>query len=153
MLRLLLVTALFAVAQPKDLGLGTWVFVPEKSTYESGPAPKESKRQWIAKGDKVDTVQFLHDGENAEGKPFHTEFTVKYDGKPAPFVGGTLYDAVALQLKSPHVVEQTFTLQGKVTVRATRTISKDGKTMTIDSRGARKDGTLFKNILVYRRVD
>lgn len=147
--RLLLVIALLAVAQPKDLGLGTWVFVPEKSTYESGPAPKESKRQWIAKGD---AVQFLHDGVNAEGKPFHTEFTVKYDGKAAPFVGGTLYDAVALQLKSPHVVEQTFTLQGKVTVRATRTISKDGKTMTIDSRGVRKDGTPFKNILVYRRV-
>jgi hypothetical protein len=147
--RLSLLLPLMLFAETKDLGLGTWVFVPEKSTYESGPAPKESKRQWIAKGD---AVQFLHDGVNADGKPFHTEFTVKYDGKPAPFVGGTLYDAVSLQLKSPNVVEQTFTLQGNVTVRATRTISKDGKTMTIDSRGERKDGTKFKNLLVYRRV-
>jgi hypothetical protein len=147
--RLSLFLPLMIFAETKDLGLGTWVFVPEKSTYESGPAPKESKRQWIAQGD---SVQFLHDGVNAEGKPFHTEFTVKYDGKPAPFVGGTLYDAVSLKLKSPHLVEQTFTLQGKVTVRATRTISKDGKTMTIDSRGERKDGTKFKNLLVYKRA-
>jgi len=149
MLRWLLLIALAISAEVKDLGLGTWRFAPEESKYESGPAPKESKRQWIAKGD---AVQFLHDGISADGKPFHTEFTATYDGKPAPFLGGTLYDSVALQLKSPHVVEQVFTLQRTVTVRATRTISKDGKTMTIDSRGERKDGTKFKNLLVYRRV-
>jgi hypothetical protein len=149
MRHLLLIATLFAFAQPKDNGLGTWVFVPEKSTYESGPAPKESKRQWVAKGD---SVQFLHDGVNAEGKPFHTEFTAKYDGKFVPFIGGTLYDSVALKSKSPNLVEQTFALKGKVTVNATREISKDGQTMTIDSRGTKPDGTKFRNLLVYRRV-
>ncbi len=133
----------------QDLGHGTWRFIPAESTYESAPAPKESKRQWIPDGDGV---KFLHDGINADGKPFHTEFRSAYDGKPVPFVGGTLYDAVALFSKGPRKVEQVFTLKGKVTVKAIRTISKDGKKMTIDSRGSRADGTKFKNILVYERL-
>lgn len=133
----------------QDLGQGTWRFIPSESTYESAPAPKESKRQWIPDGDGV---KFLHDGINAEGKPFHTEFRAAYDGKPVPFVGGTLYDSVALFSKGPRKVEQVFTLKGKVTVKAVRTISKDGKKMTIDSRGSRADGTKFKNILVYQRL-
>ena len=133
----------------QDLGQGTWRFIPAESTYESAPAPKESRRQWISDGDGV---KFLHDGINADGKPFHTEFRAAYDGKPVPFVGGTLYDAVALFSKGPHKVEQVFTLKGKVTVKAVRTISKDGKKMTIDSRGSRADGTKFKNILVYQRL-
>ena len=133
----------------QDLGHGTWRFIPAESTYQSAPAPKESKRQWIPDGDGV---KFLHDGINADGKPFHTEFRAAYDRKPVPFVGGTLYDAVALFSKGPRKVEQVFTLKGKVTVKAVRTISKDGKKMTIDSRGSRADGTKFKNILVYERL-
>ena len=133
----------------QDLGHGTWRFIPAESTYESAPAPKESRRQWIPDGEGV---KFIHDGTSAEGKPFHTEFRAAYDGKPVPFIGGTLYDSVALFSKGPRKVEQVFTLKGKVTVKAVRTISKDGKKMTIDSRGSRADGTKFKNILVYERL-
>jgi hypothetical protein len=146
----LLLVAVSCLAQQKDNGLGTWLFVPEKSTYESGPAPKESKRQWVAKGD---TVQFLHDGRSADGKVFHTEFTAKYDNRAVPFIGGTLYNSVALKVINPNVVEQTFFLDGKVTVRASRTISADGKSMTIDSRGQKPDGSKFRNLLVYRRLN
>ena len=143
-----LLTLLTLAAAVQDLGQGTWHFVPSASTYQSGPAPKESKRQWIAEGDRV---KFLHDGVNADGKPFHTEFTAAYDSKPNRFIGGTLYDAVALTSRSPARVDQVFTLKGKVTVMATRTISKDGKRMTIDSRGTKPDGTRFRNLLVYER--
>jgi hypothetical protein len=138
---------LYALAA-EDRGIGVWEFVLEKSTYESGPAPKQSQRQWIADGD---WVRFVHDGVGADGKKFHTEFRAKYDGKPVPFVGGTRYDAVALKLVSPNVVEQTFTLQGKVTVEATRTIAADGRTMTIVARGKNEDGRPFRNVLIYRR--
>ncbi len=92
-------------------------------------------------------MKFIHDGVNAEGKPFHTEFRAKYDGKFVPFVGGTLYDSVALFWKNSRRVDQVFTMKGQVTVKATRTISKDGKKMTIDSRGKG-----FRNLLVYERL-
>lgn len=144
----ILLSILFLTAAIEDLGQGTWRFLPALSTYQSGPAPKDSKRQWLPDGDGV---KFIHDGINADGKPFHTEFRAAYDGKPVPFIGGTLYDSVSLFSKTKYRVDQVFTLKGKVTVKATRTISKDSKRMTIDSRGTKPDGTSFSNLLIYER--
>lgn len=98
-----------------------------------------------------DGVRFLHDGVSAEGKAFHTEFTAKYDGKPYPFVGGTLYNTVALHWKSADRVDQVFRKDGVATVRATRTVSPDGKRLTIEARGTGAAGKRFKNLLVYER--
>ena len=132
----------------EDRGVGTWRVVAGASTYESGPAPRESRRQWVKEGDGV---RFLHDGVSAGGKAFHTEFTAKYDGKPYPFVGGTLYNTVALHWKSADRVDQVFQKDGVVTVRATRTVSPDGKRLTIDARGNGAAGKRFRNLLVYER--
>lgn len=126
-----------------DRGQGTWRFLPSESHYESAPAPQKSERRWIPDGEGV---RFLHDGINASGKPFHTEFRANYDGKPVPFTGGTLYDSVAIFWRNPRKVDQVFTMKGVVTVRATRTISKDGRRMTIHARGKG-----FHNKLIYER--
>jgi hypothetical protein len=148
---LLLVSAASLWAQrPADRGIGKWRFRKDASTYESGPGPKESTRQWVKDGDGV---KFLHDGVSMEGKPFHTEFAAKYDGKQYPFQGGSLYNSVALFLRSADRVDQVFQLDGKVTVEATRTISPDGKRMTIDSRGTLPSGKRFRNLLIYDRVE
>jgi Tol biopolymer transport system component len=147
----LFLTAGGLLAQPPlDRGIGKWRFLKEASTYESGPGPKESRRQWVKDGDQV---KFLHDGTSMDGKPFHTEFIAKYDGKQYPFQGGTLYNSVALFLRSADRVDQVFQLDGKVTVEATRTISPDGKRMTIDSHGALPSGKRFRNLLIYERVE
>jgi len=135
----------------QDLAIGTWQFVPEGSTYQSGPAPSRSIRQWAAAPNGL--VRFQHEGSSASGQEFHTEFLAGYDGKLVPFIGGTLYDSVALFWRNSHTVEQIFRLKGKVTVTAIRKISNDGKRMTIDSRGSKPDGTKFRNLLIYSRVE
>lgn len=146
---LLLAPLLLFAAEIEDRAIGTWRFLPKESTYQSAPAPRESKRQWIKDGPRV---KFIHDGINADAKPFHTEFSAAYDNKLNPFTGGTLYDSVALNLRNPSRVDQTFTLKGKITVKAIRTISKDGRRMTIESRGKKADGTPFRNLLIYERI-
>lgn len=140
----MLAATLLLLLSLDDRALGTWRFLPAESRYESAPAPRQSQRQWVADGD---WVRFLHDGVNHEGKSFHTEFRARYDGKPYPFTGGTLYDSVALFYRNPSRVDQVFTSKGIVTVRARRTISKDGRRMTIDARGKG-----FRNKLVYERL-
>lgn len=137
--------AVLALVAVEDRGLGKWQFIAAESRYESGPAPQHSQREWIAEGN--DGVRFVHDGVSAEGKKFHTEFSAKYDSKRYPFSGGTRYDEVALYWRNPSRVEQVFTLKGVVTVRATRTISSDGKRMVIEAKG---EG--FHNKLVYQRL-
>ncbi len=146
---LLLLAPLLLVAQIEDRAIGTWRFVPKDSTYQSAPGPRSSTRQWVKDGARV---KFIHDGVGADGKPFHTEFSAAYDNKLNPVTGGTLYDSVALTQRNPNRVDQTFTMKGKITVKAIRTISKDGKRMTIESRGKKSDGTIFRNLLVYERV-
>lgn len=141
--------ALFLFAAVEDLGVGTWHFNAAASTYESASAPRQSKRVWSKRGDKV---HFFHTGTSAEGKPFQTEFIAAYDGKDYPFAGGSLYNTVALNLVDAHNVDQTFKKDGRVTVTARRTISPDGKRMTIVAVGATNDGRKFKNVLVYDRA-
>lgn len=142
---------LVAQGQIEDQGIGTWQFVAKGSRYESGPAPAASIRRWVLMPEGK--VRFVHDGTGADGKKFHTEFLAAYDGRPVPFIGGTLYDSVALVLRDKRTVEQNFYLNGNLTVRARRKISRDAKTMTIDSRGVKKDGTKFRNWLIYSRID
>lgn len=142
---------LAAQSQPNDQGIGTWQFVAKGSRYESGPAPQASIRRWVEM--PVGKVRFEHDGTGADGKKFHTEFLAAYDGRPVPFIGGTLYDSVALLLRDRRTVKQSFYLNGKLTVKAVRKISRNGRTMTIDSRGVKPDGSKFRNWLVYSRID
>lgn len=144
----LLFAAFTLTAQP-DAALGTWRFLPAESTYESGPAPRESQRVWEKAPNGQ--VRFIHTGVGATGQPFRTEFTVGYDGKPAPVTGGSLYDSVSLQRVDARTIDQTFRKAGKITVQARRTISPDGTRMTIIAMGAKADGKPFRNKLVYAR--
>jgi hypothetical protein len=141
--------ALAGVLHAGDLGLGVWKFNRAASTYESSPAPRESTRVWEQAGEGK--VRFLHTTVSADGKKGRTEFVAGYDGKDYPVTGSSRYDTVSLKLLSDHVVEQTFRLKGAVTVRATRTVSGDGRRMTIVAAGANPDGRAFRNVLVYDR--
>lgn len=140
---------LAGVALPQeDAALGTWRFVPAESKYESGPAPKESQRVWEKAGDGV---RFLHTGVAADGKPFRTEFTAKFDGKRYPVKGGGLYDSVVLERVDARTVKQTFRKGETVTVQARRVVSADGKKLTIVAMGNNAQGKPFRNLLVYAR--
>lgn len=142
---------LLALAAPamEDAALGTWKFNPKVSVYESGPGPKESQRIWEKVGEG--RVRFLHTGISQDGKPFKTEFTAAYDGKDYPVTGGSLYDTVSLKMIDARTVEQIFKKGGKVTVRARRMVSPDGKRLMITAEGANAKGKKFRNRLVYER--
>jgi hypothetical protein len=148
-MRLLSLALISIVLIAADRGIGTWEFVPEKSRYESGPAPRKSVREWIARGERV---EFRHQGVSADGKAFATSFTAGYDGQPATVSGSGRYDKVRLRLLDDSTVEQIFTLRGEVTVETIRRISADGQEMVIEAKGSNPNGERFFNRLVYRRI-
>lgn len=142
---LLIATALSAA----DLGIGAWKFNAAASTYESSPGPRESTRIWQPAGEGK--VRFVHATVAQDGSKATTEFVAGYDGKEYPVKGSSRYDTVVLKRVSDHVVEQVFRLRGEITVRATRTVSTDGKRMTIVATGSNPGGRAFRNVLVYDR--
>lgn len=139
---------LWNAAAIEDAALATWRFNSTQSTYESGPAPRESTRVWERTGEKV---RFVHTGISHDGKAFQTQFTAAYDGRDYPVEGSSLYNTVAMKLIDSHKVEQTFRKNGVVTVEAVREVSADGMRLTIIARGKNAQGQKFKNTLVYER--
>ncbi len=139
---------LWNAAAIEDAALGTWRFKPAQSIYESGPAPRESKRVWERVGDKV---RFVHTGVSHDGKVFRVQFTARYDGRDYPVEGSSRYNTVSLKLIDAHRVEQTFKKSDVVTVEAVREVSPDGRWMTIIARGRNTQDRTFKNTLVYER--
>lgn len=145
---LTLLLAIVSAPAQDDAALGAWRFLAAESKYESGPAPRESQRVWEKVGD---SVRFVHTGIGANGQPFRTEFAAKFDGKRYPVTGGGLYDSVVLERIDARTVKQTFRKGEMVTVMARRTISADGKKMTIVAMGNNAQGRPFRNLLVYAR--
>ena len=138
-----------------DRALGAWRYLPELSSYESGPGPAVSHRRWVSSGSAGDdsAVTFVHDFTTQAGDATHLEFTAKYDGQQYPFHGSALYNTVALRWVSEHEVRQVFQLDGKTTVDATRTVSPDGQRLIIDTGGTLPTtGKAFRNLISYERV-
>lgn len=132
----------------RDAAIGTWRFDAAASTYQSGPAPRESTRVFEKAGGKV---RFIHTGLNANGQPFRTEYTAGYDGEDYPVKGSARYDTVSQRMIDPRTVDLIFRLKGEVTVTTRRAISPDGSRMTVVAEGANPDGRRFRNILIYKR--
>jgi hypothetical protein len=77
--------------------------------------------------------------------------TAKYDGKDHPVTGNPNADTVTLGKPEGLKSETTFKKAGKVTAVNARTLSADGKTLTIESKGTDEKGRPTHNIQVFER--
>jgi hypothetical protein len=120
--------------------MGTWKLNVAKSTYQPGPGPKESTRVHEDRG--AGFVLISTDSVNAQGAKTHGAYVYKPDGKEYPVAGANQPGAATIALIAVDPLTVTFTqkLDGKVTSTGTRTVSKDGKTMTIVTKGTNAQG-------------
>src|SRR5882672_7168173 len=72
-----------AVCFAADAFMGTWKLNEAKSKIAAG-SPKNTTVIYEAAGD---SVQVTTDGTDGDGKPSHSEWTGKYDGKDYPVTG------------------------------------------------------------------
>jgi hypothetical protein len=135
-------------ADSHEAVVGTWTLNVAKSTYDPGPAPKALTRIYK---ETPDGMMVTLVGTGADGSPVKQESTFKYDGKDYPYKGGPNFDSLSLERTDASTVTSTQKRGGKVVGTTIRTISPDGKTLTLTSTGTTPKGVAFKEVAVYDR--
>jgi hypothetical protein len=142
-----LATAALAQA-PKGLE-GTWKLNVAKSKFSPGPAPKSMSVTYSAVG--ADGMKIVVHVVPATGAEQHWEMTAHYDGKDYPVKGNPTADTISVKKVDDLSGVSTMKKGGKVTATNTRTLSKDGKTLTITSEGTTEDGKPRKDVQVFEK--
>src|ERR1041384_3886202 len=135
-------------AQRADPIIGTWELNVAKSKYTPGPAPKSETRTYVVAGQDI---KVSSKGVDATGKPTAQSWSLNYDGKDRPQTGSPDADTLSVKRVNAHSVAFTQKRDGKVVITGTRTISADGKVMTITSKGTNRAGQTIDNVEVYEK--
>ena len=128
--------------------IGTWKLNTSNSKYEGMPAPKEQTVTYTAKGTGWD---YSAKGVSATGAPTTATFTFVKDGEDAKTTGFPYWDAISIKNSASAKSVGTFKRDGKVVGTGTRTISADGKTMTIVGKVTLPDGKPATYTAVYEK--
>ncbi|MEO5896351.1 MAG: hypothetical protein ABIS06_11670 [Vicinamibacterales bacterium] len=132
--------------QSADPLVGTWELNIAKSKYTPGPAPKSETRTYVVAGQDIKATSKSVD---ADGKPTSGQWTVNYDGKDRPIIGRPDADGLSLKRIDAFTSEFTQKKAGQVVATGTRGISKDGKVMTITTKGTNAKGQAFNDVEVF----
>lgn len=148
-------TAVFAMAlgavsgaQTTDPIVGTWKLDVANSTYKPGPAPKSATVviDAVGKGIKVAV-----DAVMGDGAAMKWDYTSPRDGKDVPVTGNPSYDTANVTQTSPTKGKIVYKKAGKVVVTTETSVAKDGKTMTVTSKGTDPKGQPMNNVAIYTR--
>ena len=132
-----------------DPAVGSWALNVGKSSLDaSTPAPKSSVRTYSATPDGLKVV--IHT-VTASGEAHDMSASFTYDGKQHPAAGSEDYDTVAVTRTGPNESKSDFIKGGKVVGHLTRSISRDGKTMTITTDMTTAKGTHVHDVGVFDR--
>jgi len=121
-----------ALSFAQDPSMGTWKLNERKSKFAAG-VTKNNTVVYEAAGDNIKVTT---DGTDKDGKPTHSEWTGKFDGKDYPVTGDASSDARSYTKVDDRHLEFEVKSGGKVTTRGHIVVSADGK-----SRAVRTDAT------------
>ena len=131
-----------------DPAVGTWTLNLAKSKFNPGPAPKSQTRTYTAAADGLDMVVT---GTNADGSALSQKSSYKYDGKDYAITGSADFDTLAVTRVDDHTATSVQKMAGKKVGTTTRTVSQDGKVLTLASKGHSASGGTYDNVMVYDR--
>jgi len=126
--------------------LGTWKLNLEESKYDGMPAPKDTIATYTADGAGW---KYEAKGTSGDGQPMNMSFAYVKDNEDIKFSGSPIGDTLVIRGGASNVNTATFKRDGKVVGRGKRTISKDGKRMTLTGNTTMADGKKAKWTAVY----
>ncbi|HEX7758724.1 MAG TPA: hypothetical protein VF459_04430 [Caulobacteraceae bacterium] len=129
--------------------LGTWTLNAGKSTFTPGPGWRSQVRvyQAVPAG-----VLVTWTGVDAGGQSMRVSYTVRYDGRDYPMKGSASYDTLNAVRIDARTVRSEEKRDGKTVGIAVRTVSADGKRLTITDEGTSRKGQTFSQVLVFDRA-
>jgi hypothetical protein len=128
-----------------DASMGTWKLNEAKSKF-GATAPKNNTVVYEAAGDDV---KVTIDGVTPDGKPTHSEWTGKFDGKDYPVTGDSSSDTRSVKKINDHTLEVAAKKGDKTTLTGRIVISADGKTRTVTVNGTDPAGKKYHTVAVY----
>src|SRR5467141_1224210 len=128
-----------------DAFIGTWKLNEAKSKIAAGSL-KNTTVIYEASGD---SVKVTTDGTDGDGKPSHSEWTGKFDGKDYPVTGDPSTDTRSYKTVDDHTLTFANKKGDKVTISGRGVVSADGKTRTVTITGTDPKGTKFTSTAVY----
>jgi hypothetical protein len=140
------VTAVASAAGAVDPVVGTWKLDLAKSRFNPGPAPKTQTRAYVATADGID---LMYTGVAADDSAVNGKSSFKYDGKDYPITGSADYDTLSLKRIDANTIESTQKKAGKPVGKTVRTVSSDGKVLTLKSKGTDAKGKSYDNVMVF----
>ena len=128
-----------------DVFIGTWKLNEAKSKIAAGSL-KNTTVVYEAAGDNVKVTT---DGTDGDGKPSHSEWTGKFDGKDYPVTGDPSTDTRSYKTVNDHTLAFTNKKGDKVTISGRGVVSADGKTRTVTITGTDSKGKKYTSTAVY----
>ena len=142
---LVLCFLVLSVALAQDSMMGTWKLNERKSKFATG-ATKNSTVVYEAAGD---SVKVTTDGTDKDGKPTHSEWTGKFDGKDYPVTGDPNSDTRSYKKVDDRTLAMIVKKDGKVTATGQIIVSADGKSRTVTTGGTDTQGKKVSNKVAY----
>ena len=134
-----------ALCLAADGFIGTWKLNELKSKL----APGTAKNSTVVYATMGDNVMVTIDGTDAAGKPTHTEWMGKYDGKDYAVTGDSTSDMRSVTKIDDHTLTFTVKKGAKVLFTGTIVLSADGKTRTVTTEGTDSSGKKVTAIAIY----
>ena len=128
--------------------MGTWKLNEAKSKITPGTL----KNTNVVYSGMFGQVKVKSDGIGGDGKPVHSEWSGKFDGKDYPVTGDPNSDTRSYTKVNDRTVTTTAKKNGKVTVKGQIVVSADGKSRTVTLTGTTPKGKKFKNVAVYDKA-
>jgi hypothetical protein len=150
--RMLLLTAALcfagtAMSFAQSPHMGTWKLDEAKSKIPAGVV----KNSTVTYANDGDNVKVTTDGTDGDGKPMHTEWTGKFDGKEYPLTGDPTADSRSYKMIDEHTLDLTSKKSGKATNSGHVVVSKDGKTRTLQLNATDSSGKKISGVSMYNK--
>jgi hypothetical protein len=135
-------------APADDPVMGTWKLNVARSKFTPGPGWQSQVRVYAA---TPTGISVTWTGVDAGGETMRVSYAYAYDGRDYPMAGSASYDTLNAVRIDARTVRSEEKRDGKTGGIAVRTVSRDGKVLTITDKGTSRKGLAFSQLLVFDR--